>query len=86
MNRYAIQWSPKAVKELADLDNAIIRRIRTAVATLADNPHPIKSLKLSGSTNQWRIRIGDYRVVYEIHDDRLIVLVIRVGHRKEIYR
>jgi mRNA interferase RelE/StbE len=86
MNRYTVRWSPKALKELADLENRLSQRIQNAVATLAENPRPIKCIKLSGCENEWRIRIGDYRVVYEIHDDQIIVLVVGVGHRREIYR
>ena len=43
-------------------------------------------MKLAGEENAWRIRVGDYRIVYEIHADRLLVLVIRIGHRKDVYR
>jgi mRNA interferase RelE/StbE len=53
---------------------------------LIQNPRPPGVLKMSGADNLWRIRIGDYRVVYEIHDERLIVLVLRVAHRKDVYR
>lgn len=53
---------------------------------LADDPRPTGVVKLAGDDNLWRIRIGNYRVVYEIYDDQLIVLVLRVAHRKDIYR
>jgi mRNA interferase RelE/StbE len=57
-----------------------------AVEALADDPRPQGAVKISGDDNLWRVRVGDYRVVYEIHDDRLIVLVLRVAHRKDVYR
>lgn len=62
------------------------RRIVSDVATLAYNPRPSGVVKLAGAENLWRLRIGNYRVIYEIHDDRLIVLVLRVAHRKDVYR
>ncbi len=53
---------------------------------LAVNPRPKGVKKLSGLDDLYRIRVGDYRIVYQIHDDRLIVLVVRIGHRKDVYR
>ena len=53
---------------------------------LAANPRPKGVKKLSGPDDLYRIRVGDYRIVYQIHDDRLIVLVVRIGHRKDVYR
>jgi mRNA interferase RelE/StbE len=53
---------------------------------LADDPRPHGSEKLKGSRDQYRLRVGTYRVIYEIRDDRLIVLVLRIGHRKDVYR
>lgn len=53
---------------------------------LASDPRPPRCVKLSGRDNQWRVRAGDYRVVYEVHDAQLLVLVIEIGHRSEIYR
>ena len=53
---------------------------------LADNPRPRGVEKLEGRENRYRIRVGDYRVIYEIHDEVLLVLVVRIGHRREVYR
>ncbi|MDN5861306.1 MAG: type II toxin-antitoxin system RelE/ParE family toxin [Pseudonocardia sp.] len=53
---------------------------------LAENPRPPQCVKLSGQVNAWRVRAGDYRVVYELHDDRLLVLVIEIGHRSAAHR
>lgn len=64
----------------------VIPRIRTAVEALREDPRPSGSRKLTGSDDQWRIRVGDYRVVYEIADDVLIVTVVRIAHRREVYR
>ena len=57
-----------------------------AVDRLADNPRPSQAVKLSGHDNAWRVRAGDYWIVYEVHDDRLLILMIEIGHRSAIYR
>ena len=77
---------PKSVrKELDRLPDDIVGRIMTRLAGLETNPRPADVKKLKGR-NAWRIRIGDYRVIYEIHDRILQILVVTVGHRREIYR
>lgn len=63
------------------------QRIRVAVRGLASNPRPTGTKLLTGGhEGTWRLRVGDYRVLYRIEDDRLLVLVIRLGHRREVYR
>jgi mRNA interferase RelE/StbE len=84
--RYEIIIKPAAEKGLDRIPKTNRRRIADALEGLRNNPRPPGVLKMSGAENLWRIRIGDYRVVYEIHDDRLIVLVLRVAHRKDVYR
>ena len=86
MARYAISFRPSADRQLAKLPQDVQRRIVAVVDALADAPRPLGVVKIAGDDNLWRIRVGDYRVVYEIHDDRLMVLVIRVAHRKDVYR
>jgi mRNA interferase RelE/StbE len=61
-------------------------RLVEAAEALATDPRPVGVKKLQGDDNLWRIRVGAYRIVYEIHDEQLTVLVIRVGNRKDIYR
>ena len=68
------------------LDAAILRRIDAAILALADSPRPSGCVKLAGQTNLWRIRIGDYRVLYEINDQALIVVLVSVAHRRDAYR
>lgn len=82
---YSVFILRRAQKELGDLPSDIYERTRDAIRLLADNPRPIGCQKLSGREG-WRIRIGDYRVVYEINDPRKIVSIQHVGHRREIYR
>ena len=84
--RYAITFKPSADRELRRLPVEVQRRIVRAVEPLAENPRPAGVVKMSGDENLWRIRVGAYRIIYEIHDDRLVVLVLRVGHRQNVYQ
>ncbi|NOS99118.1 MAG: type II toxin-antitoxin system RelE/ParE family toxin [Phycisphaerales bacterium] len=86
MGRYAVSFKPSAERTLRRLPKGVQRRIVSAVDSLADDPRPSGVVKLRGDTNLWRIRVGDYRAVYEIHGDRLVVLILRVAHRKDVYR
>ena len=83
---YSVEIAPVAVRQLRKLDPPGRRRIQAAIELLAADPRPPGAEKLVGGEGEWRIRTGDYRVVYEIHDDALVVLVLAVGHRREIYR
>jgi mRNA interferase RelE/StbE len=77
---------PKSVqKELNRLPDDIANRILARLAGLEANPRPPDVKKLKGR-DAWRIRVGDYRVIYEIHDQALQIIVITVGHRREVYR
>lgn len=86
MSKYHLVVSPTAKKELKRLPKRIMERIVEAIDNLAENPRPHGSLKLEGSQNQYRIHVGDYRVIYAIEDNVLTVLIIRVRHRKDAYR
>lgn len=86
MAQYKVFFKPSADRQLRKLPVEVQRRIVGEVAALAFNPRPPGVVKLTGDDNLWRIRIGDYRVVYEIHDARLIVLVLRVAKRGDVYR
>ena len=77
---------PKSVqKELDRLPDDVLRRILARLAQLETVPRPADVKKLKGR-DAWRMRVGDYRVIYEIHDRQLQILVITVGHRREVYR
>jgi mRNA interferase RelE/StbE len=84
--RYELIIKPSAEKSLDKLPHLVRDRIVDAMKELRKNPRPGGSVKLTGDDNLWRIRIGNYRVVYEIHDAKLVVLVLRVAHRKDVYR
>jgi mRNA interferase RelE/StbE len=83
---YEVELLPSARRELRRLPKPVQVRIAVGLRELGDDPRPAGVVKLSGAENLWRIRIGDYRVVYEIHDGRLLVLVVRVAHRRDVYR
>ena len=83
---YRIEFKPSAAKAFSQLPKNIQKRIAAKVNTLADNPRPRGVEKLEGRENRYRIRVGDYRVTYEIHDEVLLVLVVRIGHCREVYR
>lgn len=86
MASYKIVWKQSARKELRKLPKEVVARIVDLVETLAETPAPPGARKLAGTENTYRVRAGDYRVVYSVAQDVLVVEVIRVGHRKEIYR
>lgn len=86
MDSYRIEWKSSARKELRKLPPQTIRKIVEAIESLAENPHPPNCRKLVGSEHTWRIRIGNYRVIYNIYASILIIEIVRVAHRKDAYR
>ncbi len=84
--KYDLIIKPAAEKNLDKVPFPFRRRILDCMKELRNDPRPAGVVKLAGDDNLWRIRVGNYRVVYEIHDDRLIILVLRVAHRKDVYR
>ena len=84
---YTVSVERKAGKFLRSLtDRRLYHRLSKAIEGLADDQHPPGSVKLQGEDDLYRIRVGDYRIVYEIQDAVLVVLVVQLGHRREIYR
>ena len=86
MPEYAITFARSARKQLQVLDRALALRIVGRIESLAVTPRPVGCVKLEGGTGLWRIRVGDYRVIYEIDDDRCRIDVSAVRHRREAYR
>lgn len=82
---YRVEISRRAAKVVIALEKPLRRRMLAAIGALATEPRPPGCKKLAGQ-EAWRIRVGDYRVVYEIHDRVLLVIVVDVGHRRAIYR
>ena len=83
---YRVLLERAAEKDLSRLSSEIHARVIAAIQALAKNPRPSGCRKLAGSKHDWRIRVGDYRVVYEIADAIRVVRVNRVRHRREVYR
>lgn len=83
---YTIELKPAAVRDLRKLAKGLQKRIAARIDELADNPRPPGVEKLSGERHYYRLRVGNYRIVYEVKEDVPLVLVIRIGHRREIYQ
>jgi mRNA interferase RelE/StbE len=84
VSRYKIELRPAAVRALRKLDPQVARRVHAAIALLAEDPRPPASRPLRGRP-AWRVRVGDYRVIYTIEDDVLVVVVVTLGHRRDVY-
>ena len=82
---HRVEVAPAALRQLRKLDPPARRRVQAAIELLADQPRPSGAEKLVGGEGEWRVRTGGYRIVYEVHDDVLVVLVVAVGHRRDIY-
>jgi mRNA interferase RelE/StbE len=83
--RYTLEFRPAALRQLRKLDTQVARRIRAAVEALCVDPRPHGVKALTGQHGWLRIRVGDYRIIYEVRDSELIVLIIQVGHRGQVY-
>ncbi|HVU00884.1 MAG TPA: type II toxin-antitoxin system RelE/ParE family toxin [Polyangiaceae bacterium] len=85
MASYAVELRRSAVKELGDLASADVGRVISRIRALGTNPRPQGSEKLTGA-EQYRVRQGLYRILYEVDDVRRIVTIVKIGHRREVYR
>ena len=84
---YHIEIKQSAVRELAKIPKAQRRLVSRKIDALANDPHPKGHRKLKGRQEEaYRIRAGDYRIIYQVQEKKLTVFVIRIGHRKEVYR
>lgn len=83
---YRIELSRSAHKALKDIPQADMKKIRNKIEKLKKEPLPIGCEKLEGNGDLYRIRSGDYRVIYQIFNKRLLILIVKIGHRREIYR
>lgn len=82
---YHIEFKPSAKKELAQLPRDTGENVVRAIASLAKNPRPHGYKKLTGSQHSYRIRVGDYRVVYSLFEQQLIIEIVKIGNRKDVY-
>ena len=82
---YDVRLAPAAVRQLRKLEPAGRRRVQAAIDLLAAEPRPPSARQLVGGAGEWRVRTGDFRIIYEIHEQQLLVLVIKVGQRRDVY-
>jgi len=83
---YKIELKTSAKKSLANLPKPVIKKIAGLIDELVGNPYPSGHKKLAGSDHTYRIRSGDYRIVYSIFDEALVIHIIKIGHRKDVYK
>ncbi len=83
--RYVVELKQSARKELEKLPSAVIARVIAKLEVLAEEPRPAGCKKLTGGDAEYRVRVGDYRIVYFIDDQRIVVSVVRIRHRREVY-
>ena len=83
---YRIVLKATAAQALEGLSHDVTARLERCIDTLASDPRPPGVVKMHGGDNLWRVRVGQHRIVYEIHDQRLLVLILKIGHRKDVYR
>jgi len=82
---YLVRIAPAAERQLRKFDPRVRRRLHAAIDIIAEQPRPPAAIQLVGGAGEWRVRTGDYRIIYEINDGELNVLVLRLGHRHEVY-
>ena len=83
---YQVLLRPGAERQRRKLDDKARHRINDALLSLEETPRPLGVVKLRAAENEWRIRVGDYRVIYAIDEDRRLVVILRIKHRREAYR
>ena len=86
MREYRVRFARSVRKELESLDSNLVARIFPRIEALSRNPRPTGCRKLRGTRNLWRIRVGEYRIVYEIRDDAGLIDVVVVRHRRDAYK
>ena len=86
MASYELRWKRSALKELQKLPKTTVSKLVALAESLVDDPRPTGCKKLAGTDHTYRVRTGDYRLVYQVHNGQLIIEVVKVGHRKEVYR
>ena len=83
---YRIEFAPRAVRDFKSLDGSIRRRIARRIEARADNPYPQRIKKIEGEEELYRLRVGDYRILYQVKGKILIVLIVGIGHHRDVYR
>lgn len=83
---YSIEFDKSVKKTLSKLPNEIIKKLLDTIVKLADDARPNGCKKLQSNGDYYRIKVGNYRIIYEINDGELLILVVEIGHRKEVYK
>ncbi len=83
---YTIRFTPRARRDFSALETVLQQRLSQHIDRLAENPFPAGAKRLHTEEPYYRIRVGDYRIVYQVDSQQLIVIVIKIGHRKDVYR
>lgn len=83
---YSVEFRPAVLRSLKKCPKKDLRRIKKRIEDLAGNLPDPTSTKMKGNNNFHKVRVDDYRIIYEIHDDILVILVVKIGHRKDVYR
>jgi mRNA interferase RelE/StbE len=83
---YQLTFLPAALRSIKKLPLQVVEKLKPHLEQLSKNPRPLGCKKLKGQTELWRVRAGDYRIIYQIDDGKLVILVVAVGHRKDIYQ
>ena len=83
--KYTVEISKKAYKDIRSLPKNMVQRVITKIRSLEDNPTPQGCKKIVGTENTWRVRVGNYRIIYDIYEEVLFVEVVKIAHRKDAY-
>jgi len=83
---YSIRFTPRARRDFSALDRTVQQRLQLHIDRLAENPFPPGAKKLHAEEPYYRIRVGDYRVIYQVEAHQLVIIVVKIGHRREVYR
>ena len=83
--KYEVEFKQSAIKSLGKLPKKIQRRIQGVIAVLETNPLPPSAVKMKGR-DAYRIRVSDYRIIYSVENNKLLIIVVAIGHRREVYR
>ncbi len=83
---YRIEFTPRADRQFRGLERSLQIRLGRRIDSLGENPRPQGIKKLSGEEDMYRLRVGDYRIIFQIREKSLLVLIVRIGHRSDVYR
>ncbi len=86
IENYSVEFLRTALKELSKLPKDVQQRIATKIDELKTNPHPPGVIALINGDGRLRLRVGDYRIIYRIEEDKLVIVIIKVGHRRNVYK